>query len=191
MENFVEFGMQGPAARAELERNLARYAVDADVTLVEGDCFRLMAESSRISKPVGVYFYDGEHTLLAHYLALAAVEPLLADEALVLVDDATWPVVQRAHRLFLERHPDWSIEERWDAREDDDPLWANGLHALTFRRSPDASTVWSRTDRALIAYQTRLQGPLNSMVWRSADRIPEGVKSVIRSVLSRSRSVGG
>ena len=55
-----------------------------------------------VPEPVGVYFYDGGHTWLAHYLALGVAEPLLADEALVLVDDASWPLVARGDSVL---HP--------------------------------------------------------------------------------------
>ncbi len=192
MENFLEFGMQGEQARGELMDNLARYAADARVELLEGDCFRLMAEPGRLDRPVGVYFYDGEHTLLSHYLALAVVEPLLADEALVLVDDASWPVVQKAHRLFLRRHPGWTIEATWDAAHADDPRWANGLHALVFRRTPGAARgqALSRTDEALRVYQTTVQDRVNTVAWKLVDRFPGVVKAGAKVLLSRSRAIG-
>ncbi|MDE9365990.1 class I SAM-dependent methyltransferase [Luteipulveratus sp. YIM 133132] len=189
MENFMEFGMAGELARAELLDNLGRYAADADVELLEGDCFRLMATPGVVDRPVGVYFYDGEHTLLSHYLALAVAEPLLADETLVLVDDASWPVVQRAHRLFLKSHPGWSIEATWDAREADDPRWANGLHALVFRRT--APSRLSRRDEALRRYQVSVQDRVNAVAWKAAGVMPGVVKSGARLLLSRSRAIGG
>lgn len=187
MENFLEFGMAGQEARAELLDNLAQHRQGADVRLLEGDCFRLMAESGLIDRPVGVYFYDGEHTLLAHYLALAVVEPLLADEALVLVDDATWPVVRRAHRLFLDRHDGWTISATWDAEHDDDPRWANGLHALTFRRTHQSSRA--RRDELLRAYQVHVQTHLNRVAWTAAGRFPRVMKLGASAVMGRSRAI--
>ncbi|MDQ2852496.1 MAG: class I SAM-dependent methyltransferase [Actinomycetota bacterium] len=189
MENFMEFGMAGREARAELEGNIRRYTSERSVTLMEGDCFELMTELGSNTKPVGVYFYDGEHTLLAQYLALAVVEPLLADEALVLVDDASWPVVQRAHRLFLRRHAGWSIAATWDAAHADDPRWANGLHALVFRRTTPNRGL-SRSDEALRRYQTRVQERLNAALWKGAGIFPGPFKAVAKLVLSRSRAIG-
>ncbi|TWP37125.1 class I SAM-dependent methyltransferase [Leekyejoonella antrihumi] len=191
MENFLEFGMTGQQARDELMGNLERHAGGANVHLLEGDCFTLMADRSVIDRPVGVYFYDGEHTLLSHYLALAVAEPLLADEALVLVDDASWPLVQRAHRLFLKRHPGWQVVATWDAREANDPRWANGLHALVFRRpSSRHAQRLSRTDEVLRIYQTRVQDRLNTVAWKAADRFPGFFKGAAKVVLSRSRAIG-
>lgn len=190
IENFLEFGMTGQDARAELQDNLERLAGDADVHLLEGDAFTLMAQPGAVDRPVGVYFYDGEHTLLSHYLALAVVEPLLADEALVLVDDASWPVVQRAHRMFLRRHPGWTIAATWDAAHADDPRWSNGLHALVFRRVGGARRI-GRTDEALRRYQTSVQDRVNKVAWGLADRFPGPVKRLAGLVLSRSRAIGG
>ncbi|SKB03140.1 class I SAM-dependent methyltransferase [Aeromicrobium choanae] len=187
MENFLEFGMAGQEARTELMENLAKYGAGADVRLLEGDCFKLMAVRGVIDRPVGVYFYDGEHTLLAHYLALAVVEPLLADEALVLIDDATWPVVQRAHRLFLDRHPGWTIDATWDAKSDDDPRWANGLHALTFRRT--APSVLRGRDEWLRRYQVHVQNRLNRIAWKAATKFPGVMKFGARIIMGRSRAI--
>lgn len=189
MENFMEFGMAGQEARDELMTNLEKYAAGIDVELLEGDCFKLMADGV-LDRPVGVYFYDGEHTLLSHYLALAVVEPLLADEALVLVDDASWPVVQHAHDLFIKRHPGWTIERRWDAAHADDPRWANGLHALTFKRVPGYGRQISATDDALRRYQTTVQDRLNAVAWKVAGAIPGPVTKLAQVVMGRSRQIG-
>ena len=189
MENFMEFGMAGELARTELMTNLNTYTQDADVTLMEGDCFKLMAEPAGLSKPVGVYFYDGEHTLLSHYLALAVVEPLLADEALVLVDDASWPVVQKAHQLFLKSHRGWEICATWDAAHADDPRWANGLHALTFRRV-GSNRGLSRGDEILRQYQVTVQDRINAAAWKIAEAMPGPVTKVAQVLLGRSRKIG-
>lgn len=190
MENFMEFGMAGELARRELMTNLETHAGDADVTLLEGDCFKLMVRPGALDRPVGVYFYDGEHTLLSHYLALAAVEPLLADEALLLIDDASWPVVQKAHRLFLKQHPGWQIVEQWDAAHADDPRWANGLHALTFRRRPGTTKRLSRQDEMLRRYQTTVQDRLNAAMWKAVGVVPGPITAVAKVLLGRSRQIG-
>jgi predicted O-methyltransferase YrrM len=171
IENFVEFGMSGREARAELEANLSRHCAGKDVRVVEGDAFAVLRSGHAVDRPVGVYFYDGEHTGLSHYLALGVVEPLLADEALVLVDDATWPLVQRAHARFLATHPGWTVVRRWDARVNDDPEWANGLHALRFSRGPRARAPDPRVRFALVV-QRGIVGPARRTVWRVLARAP-------------------
>jgi predicted O-methyltransferase YrrM len=191
VENYLEFGMLGQEARAELANNLRDHAQGVDVQLLEGDCFDVLAKPGIVDRPVGVYFYDGAHTGLAHYLALAVAEPLLADEALVLVDDASWPMVQKAHRRYLSRHDGWEVVQTWDAVMDDDPRWANGLHALRYRRPvPGPSTRSARTE-AMRVFQTRLRGPATSLVWKTLHRYPRLVPAVKAVVPKKSRSVSG
>lgn len=173
IENFVEFGMLGEQARTALLGNLADLDPSAGVELIEGDAFDvLLRRPPVVDVPVGVFFYDGEHTRLSHYLALGVIEPLLADEALVLVDDATWPLVQRAHAAFLRRHEGWSVVARWDARHNDDPAWANGLHALAYRRPPGRGRALTRDVRWGLRLQRRVVGPARRAVWRTLHRLP-------------------
>lgn len=171
IENFVEFGMSGQDARSELMDNLSRHCAGKDVRLIEGDAFTILTSGRAVDQPVGVYFYDGEHTSLSHYLALGVIEPLLADEALILVDDASWPLVQRAHARYLARHPGWTVIRRWDARTNDDPEWANGLHALAFCRNGRAKTMSLRVRLALTAQRAAV-GPARKAVWLMVAKAP-------------------
>lgn len=193
LENYLEFGMLGQEARDELTANLARWGVGADVRLVEADCFRAMVRPDLVDRPVGVYFYDGAHTLLNHWLALGVVEPLLADEALVLVDDATWKVVQRAHSWFLRSRPGWEVVRRWDAAVTDDPRWANGLHVLVYRRPAGTPREMTRSVRVLRRVQLHVFAPLERLQWnvlqRTAYRHPKLLQFIKRLVPKRSRSV--
>lgn len=191
IENFAEFGMLGEDARCALMRNLARHAGGKDVVLLEGDAFRLMARGEVGSKPVGVYFYDGEHTTLSHYLALGVAEPFLADDALVLVDDASWPLVQRAHRRFFARHEGWSVERRFDAVVQDDPHWANGLHVLRYQRPPGAPRAMTCEVRTLLLAQRYGVGPARRAVWRTLHRFPGLVPIAKRLNPTRSSTVEG
>lgn len=189
VENYLEFGMLGIEAREELATNLARWGTDADVRLIEADCFRVMAGSDLVDRPVGVYFYDGAHTHLSHWLALGVAEPLLADEALVLVDDATWPMVQRAHRHYMSKHSGWELVRGWDAAVTDDPRWANGLHALVFRRPAGAPRTMARDVRIMRRVQLHLFAPLEKALWKTVHRFPQVVPLLKKLIPKRSRSV--
>ncbi|HTY73691.1 MAG TPA: class I SAM-dependent methyltransferase [Actinomycetes bacterium] len=191
VENFLEFGMLGTDAREELRANLERYAPEgSDFELLEGDCFEVLASPAAVGRPVGVYFYDGAHTGLAHWLALGVVEPLLADEALVLVDDASWPMVARATERYVRAHPDWSLLRTFEAAHDDDPRWANGLALLAYRRSGATAARLSPDVQVRRVFQVRVRGPATSLVWRALHRFPGLVPLAKRLVPKRSRSVG-
>jgi predicted O-methyltransferase YrrM len=187
MENFTEFGMAGAEARSVLLTNLADHTNGCDVRLLEGDAFRMLT-SGVVDQPVGVYFYDGAHTGEAHHLALALIEPLLADEAVVLIDDASWPMVERASLRFVAGHADWFHLRTFAARVNDDPAWANGLMLLGYRRSGAVPKI-SAQDRARLAFQVSVRGPAHATAWRTLQRFPGLIPLAKKIVPSRSRTI--
>jgi len=134
VENFRGFGMERDAARAELRANLTRWNVADRLTLIEGDCFDVLAGDRAPREPVGVYFYDGSHGRLAHYLAIGVVEPLLADHALVLIDDTAWRRVRGGTHAYVSRHPGYRLLFEMRSDRPGEPRWWNGLQAYEFRR---------------------------------------------------------
>ena len=189
VESFREFGMLAEASRAELAANLDRYAGGRRLILREGDCFAVLARPGTVPEPVGIYFYDGAHTGLAHYLALGVVEPLLADEALVLVDDSSYPMVESATRRYLDRHPGWTVLRDIRAQGDHDPRWANGLLVLAWRRPPGSLPRLGADVRWRRLLQVHARGPATSVVWRALNRFPGLVPLATRLVPKRSRTV--
>jgi predicted O-methyltransferase YrrM len=189
VEDFSEFGMHTADARRELELALGRHSGGHDVVVYDGDAFRLMADRRLVGQPVGAYFYDGAHTGLAHYLALGVVEPLLADESVVLVDDATWPMVASATRRYVASHPGWRIVRDIRAASDHDARWANGLMILEFRRSPGTprpmgrDVVWRRQ------WQVAVRGPSTRLIRRLLRRFPALVPLAKRLVRKGPRQV--
>jgi predicted O-methyltransferase YrrM len=190
VESFREFGMLAESSRRELAANLARHGSGHRVRLLDGDCFAVLARPAAVPEPVGVYFYDGAHTGLAHYLALGVIEPLLADEALVLVDDASYPIVAAATRRYLARHPGWTVLRDIRAETDHDPRWANGLLALAYRRPAGAPRRLAPDVRWRRLLQVYARGPATSVVWRALHRFPWWVPRAVRLVPKRSRTVG-
>ncbi len=171
VENFQEFGMAGEEARAELMTNLAEHTGGAPgFRLLEGDCFVELQNPSAVGEPVGVYFYDGAHTWLAHYLAMGVAEHLLADEAIVLIDDASWPVVRRATMAYTRRHRGWRVVRAFDAESDHDERWANGLLVIGYRRPPGRRPGLAADVRALLLVQRFVLGPFFSLAWRIVPR---------------------
>ncbi|HEV7754328.1 MAG TPA: class I SAM-dependent methyltransferase [Mycobacteriales bacterium] len=191
VENFQEFGMLAAESRAELDGAIRRHVRSGRLRLVDGDGFRVLRDGSAVSEPVGVYFYDGAHTDLAHYLALGVAEPLLADEALVLVDDASWPMVEQATLRYIERHPGWEVLEFFRAASDHDPLWANGLMVLRYRRPPGVRPARTSDVEWRLALQRWVRGPADSFAWRTLHRFPGLVPLAKRIVPSGSRTVPG
>ena len=83
----------GVVARRALQRNVERYRGEcAEIRLFEMPSRRLFAERL-VEGPVGIYFYDGDHTFEGTREAIREGARILSRRAVVLVDD--WVEDQR------------------------------------------------------------------------------------------------
>ena len=189
IENFLEFNLDGQATKVELLDNLACWVDPQQVQLLEGDCFDLLRRSSPLREPVGVYFYDGAHGRLPHYLALGVAERWLSDRALVVVDDASWPMVRRATDRYLATHPGYRLLFDLPAEHEEDPRWWNGVRVYAFERAlarpagRDLHVAWR-----LLAYDLAYQ-PAARLAWRTLPRHPALCAAVLKLVPMASRRV--
>ena len=190
IENFLEFNLDGEATKAELLDNLARWAGRTGTAqLLEGDCFDLLRRSSPLRERVGVYLYDGAHGRLPHYLALGVAERWLSDRALVVVDDASWPIVRRATDRYLAAHPGYRLLFDLPAEREEDPRWWNGVRVYAFERAlarrsaRDLDVAWR-----LLAYDL-VYRPAARVAWRTLPRHPALCAAVLRLVPMASRRV--
>jgi predicted O-methyltransferase YrrM len=188
IESFLEFNPDG-TARAELEANLARWAGPGRARVLEGDCFDLLRRGMGPEEPVGVYFYDGAHGRLPHYLALGVAERWLADRALVVIDDASWPIVARATDRYVAAHPGYRLLFDLAADHEEDPRWWNGVRVYAFER-PRAQKGRRRNDMRwrLLAYDL-VYRPAVRVAWRTLPRHPGLCAAVLKVVPLASRRV--
>jgi predicted O-methyltransferase YrrM len=127
-------GVELPAAsRAGLEANLREFEA-AHATILEGDAFDVLEGGALGDRRVGVYYYDGAHAYDSQLRGLRAVEPWLADEALVVVDDLDWEDVGRATRDYLEAEERAELLFDIPGRDRGSPQWWDGVAVLGWRR---------------------------------------------------------
>jgi len=102
---FTVAGRSLPAAsRSALEENLERFGVSG-ATILEGDALEVLRSHGLGGRKVGVFYYDACHDYDAQLEALRLIEPFLADQALVIVDDTDWGRVGDATRDYLTAQP--------------------------------------------------------------------------------------
>jgi predicted O-methyltransferase YrrM len=169
IENFREFGLDPAESERLLRTALRDWDVADQVLLLRGDAFRLIRHG--LPEPVGVYFYDGAHSRLAQHLGLGLAEPVLADEALVIVDDATWPQVERSTARYVTRHAGYRPLFDLRAQRPDDPRWCNGVKVYAWHRPAHTRRV--RLDLAWrwVAH-LYLHEPALAGAWRLLPRHP-------------------
>ena len=187
IESFREFVDQHPDVSHEVVRKtLATWGVDTRVQFIRGDAFRLLPRGA-VPGPVGVYFYDGAHTRLAQWLALAVAEPLLADEALVVIDDTSWPQVDKATRHYVRRHPGYELIYDLEADQDGNSRWRDGVKVYAWRRPAD----WQPPSGWPLAWRRfahlRVHEPLLAFAWRTVPRFPRLAAVLKRVYFNGSR----
>lgn len=137
-DNFSEFTESN--SLEHLVTHLRRYDLYDKVRLFDAD-FRQALSREHIDAPVGVYFNDGPHDEESQYLGIKLGEPLLADEALVLVDD--WRLANDSgsyakagtERAISESRHRWTRLYELPARfNGDQGLWWNGVGVYAFQR---------------------------------------------------------
>jgi len=171
VDDFSEFG-----GRDDFQRNLEA-AGRTDITLVEGDSWAVLADPP-FPGPVGVYFYDGGHTFAEQYRAFSRIEPMLADQALIVVDDTAWARVAAANRRYVRNRPEYERVFRFESERNGDPRWWNGIEVYAFRRADGRP----RSERALRARERR-----HLRRRRAAMRVRRIGRTVLGPVRSRRR----
>jgi predicted O-methyltransferase YrrM len=120
------------ADRAELEANLRRFGADR-ATIIEGDAFEVIEGGRLGDRKVGVYYYDGPHDHDSQIRGLRSVEPWLADQALVVVDDHDWEQVEGATADYLAAQPKAQSLFVIPGAENGSPQWWEGVAVLGWR----------------------------------------------------------
>ena len=121
-----------PADRAGLEENLRCFGAEG-ATIVEGDAFEVIEGGGLEGKRVGVYYYDGPHDYDEQVRGLRSIEPWLADEALLFVDDHDWERVERATADYVAARPNVESLFVLPGADKGAPQWWEGVAVLGWR----------------------------------------------------------
>ena len=122
----------GGGSRKQLEANLRRHGLRGH-TILEGDAFRLLGGGALGDRRVGVYYYDAAHDYRSQVRGLRLIEPYLADNALLIVDDTDWEQVARAIRDYLAGQPQAELVVKLDGKDLGQPWWWEGVQVLRWR----------------------------------------------------------
>ncbi|HEX3331482.1 MAG TPA: class I SAM-dependent methyltransferase [Gaiellales bacterium] len=128
IDNF-SFDDSDPAA---LQANLERFGVAGRARMLDGDAAAVLRAAELL--PVGVFFYDADHSTEATRAAFEAVIPHLAGNALIVADNADWPKVRAAIDGFVDAHPEATLALRIAGRAGGQPWWWDGVDLVAWTR---------------------------------------------------------
>ena len=124
IDNFSYDGV----SRDSLAANLGRFGVAGRVRILTGDTAEALDRDDL--PPVGVFFYDADHTTEATLEALRRSTRHLAGRALIVVDDADWDDVRAAVGAFLGEQPRARRRLRIAGRAGGQPWWWDGMDLI-------------------------------------------------------------
>lgn len=65
--------------------NIDRFLDRSLTKIIDGECFKI--DKTLIEKPIDFYFYDADHSLMAHEKAITYFDDIFADVFIVVIDD--------------------------------------------------------------------------------------------------------
>ncbi len=142
IDDFSQFDGPEQACRDNIRR------FNPKIRLLTSDGFAVL-RGGGLEARIGVYFYDGGHTFWEQWHALQLVEPHLADEAVILIDDASHPPVAAANREWLRLNPRFTRIDRFPSPRNGEPRWWNGVDLLAYRRAGRSGRPPDRRVRAV------------------------------------------
>jgi hypothetical protein len=129
IDDWSEF--TGP--RGYFMQQLPKYVGKNTVSICDGDCFHHFFDEK-----FNVFFYDGEHSVLSQYRALAHFGPMMDSEFIYMVDDFKQPEVHQGTELVIN---DMGFEVLFqqglgvlDRGHEDEDGWWDGFLAMVLRR---------------------------------------------------------
>lgn len=125
----------GPAVRERFFTWLWESLNVGVVRFVEMDSSEFLRhEPALIKDPIGLYFYDADHSYEATLESLRLTEPFLARQAVIVLDDTNEPDVLRSVADWLKATPQASLLFDLPTPGNCHPTWWNGIQVLAYRR---------------------------------------------------------
>jgi|GEM_PF-238055 len=148
VDNFSEFDAKGENL-AQLETNLATFNLQHQVVFHNQDFEEFLQDCNQ---KVGVYFYDGAHDYRSQLMGLLLARPLLADGAVIVIDDSNSPTVKQGIWDFIAAHPNCEPLLELTTPIARHPSFWNGIQVLGWNISET-----DRSNRKLPRYPIVLQ----------------------------------
>jgi hypothetical protein len=116
-------------SRELLGANLEAFGCE-HAKVLEGDVFDVLRSGALGERRVGVYYYDAAHGLEEQIAGLRLIEPYLAEEALLIVDDTDWERVAEAVDAYVASQSRAEELLRVAGKSQGAPRWWEGMRVL-------------------------------------------------------------
>lgn len=140
IDNFSKFDSEG-TNRQKLQENLQKFNLENRVRFWERDFEEFFWERQEIEmdKKIGVYFYDAAHNYRSQISGLLLIKPFLANQAVLVVDDANQKQVRQANWDFIATNPKCQLLLELLTPGNGYPTFWNGIHVLSWDASKSSN----------------------------------------------------
>lgn len=128
-KEFVAIDRFDWASRDDFDANLERFG-STGATIIEGDAFEVLESTLLERRQIGVFFWDADHTHEGQLRGLRDIEQHLADDAVLICDNADRPAVGRAIDDWLAEQPRAQLVLELGGRTRGQPWWHDGIRVL-------------------------------------------------------------
>jgi predicted O-methyltransferase YrrM len=189
IDNFSQFDSEGKN-REIIKQQKKKYNID-NCTLIDADfeeAFEKLEDYLK-KKKIGLYFVDGPHDYRSQLMCLLLAKPFLADDAIIVIDNANYNHVRQANKDFLLTHPEYKLmfeaysrahpanlqgEELADAWEN----WLDGINIIVRDKKNYLKPLYPPTleDKTLFLNEHRIHPMRNSVYAYRAAKLAAVIK---------------
>jgi protein O-GlcNAc transferase len=131
VDNFSEFDGEGRNQRI-LSENLAAFGLRDRVHFHNQDFETFLLDHRPFDMKIGAYLYDAAHDYRSTLMGLLLVAPLLADRALIFLDDSNGASVKQAAWDFMAARHECRLLFDLPTSRNGEPTFWNGLLILAW-----------------------------------------------------------
>jgi hypothetical protein len=132
-DNFSQYTVNNPLEN--FSYNMHRCRLTNKVILFNS-AFQDILTAKSIQHKVGAYYYNGPHDMGSQYDSIVLVEPVLANDAIVIISNWNDPPVRKGTYEAIEGSDNsWGLLYDLPARyKNDVEMWWNGMAVFSFNR---------------------------------------------------------
>jgi protein O-GlcNAc transferase len=142
VDNFSEFDPEGENARF-LSNNLARFGLQNQVHFENIGFEECFLQWRTRSLKAGVYLYDGAHDYRSQLMGLHMAVPLLAERAVLVIDDGNFPPVKQATWDFVAARSECRMLFDLPTPANCHPSFWNGVLVVTWDKATANNYDWN------------------------------------------------
>ncbi len=127
----------------QLSHCLKSFSLEEQIVFSEQDVSEFVTDLNEFAPEtkIGVYFYNASSDYRSVFLSLLLIVPLLAEKAVIVINNSNWSSVQQACADFIATQPQSQLLLSLPTPNPDYPTFSNGIQVVSW----DQTKIYNRT----------------------------------------------